>query len=94
MFFQGTHRWLQLVVHMDDYCARGTAWHLWDQIVFVDADQPVPVDQDQQDQDEDQQDQDQDQDGSLNWMNYAGRWGNIQKLVILLFSFQRFKNIF
>jgi hypothetical protein len=78
MSFQGTHRWLQLVVHMDDYCARGTAWQLWDQIVFVDADQPVPVIQDQQDRDEDQ---DQDQDGSLNWMNYAGRWGNIQKLV-------------
>ena len=60
----GVHRWLHLVIHQDDYCGRGHAWRLWNNLEIIDADQP-----------------DSDLIGSLNWLKYQGRWGNMQELV-------------
>ncbi len=55
-----------LTVHLDDYCERGEAWRLW-------TNNPVLIDRN---------DNFNDFIGtSLQWRNYEGRWGNIEKLV-------------
>ena len=29
------------MIHLDDYCERGTAWRTWQNLVFLDADFPT-----------------------------------------------------
>jgi hypothetical protein len=41
LFFLGKHNYLTLVIHLDDYCERGTAWKTWENLVFLDADIPT-----------------------------------------------------
>ena len=37
MKFSGKHNYLTLVIHLDDYCERGTAWRSWENLEFLDA---------------------------------------------------------
>jgi hypothetical protein len=41
MSFTGKHNYLTLVIHLDDYCERGTAWKTWENLVFLDASLPT-----------------------------------------------------
>jgi hypothetical protein len=41
MCFTGKHNYLTLVIHLDDYCERGTAWKTWENLVFLDASLPT-----------------------------------------------------
>ena len=37
----GKHNYLTLVIHLDDFCERGTAWRTWNNIQFLDAEVPT-----------------------------------------------------
>jgi hypothetical protein len=65
MFFSGKHTYFQFVIHLDDFCDRGEAWRLWDNLVFMDRSVP--------DDDYDGTE--------FQWINFRGVWGNIKELV-------------
>jgi len=41
VFFSGKHNYLNIVIHLDDYCDRGTAWKTWENIEFLDIEIPT-----------------------------------------------------
>ena len=55
---------MRIIIHLDDYCDRGEAWKIWNNMELIDASYP-----------------DDHYDGDLSWINFQGRWGNIQKIV-------------
>jgi len=59
----GVHTYLRIIIHLDDYCDRGEAWKIWNNMELIDASYP-----------------DDHYDGDLSWINFQGRWGNIQKI--------------
>ena len=59
------------MIHLEDYCDRGEAWRLWENMDFVDRNvEDLSV-----------------YEGTdLQWMNFLGKWGNIEELVSVIFE--------
>ena len=63
--FTGKHTYLHIIIHLDDYCERGKAWKIWENMQFVDASKPDEFYDG----------------GELSWLDFQGAWGNIQTIV-------------
>ena len=64
-YFSGKHTYLHLIIHLDDYCARGKAWKIWKNMEIIDASKPDEFYDG----------------GDLSWLDFQGAWGNIQTIV-------------